>query len=666
MTTDTSTEQNPAPVTQSALNSSDPAVRFNAGLDLVRQGDPTGIPALIEALGHESASVRLFHAGKALVQLGQPAIPALEQALLANEPQVQVAAACLLYQIEPARFAALLPYLNAALQSEEQPVMGDALHFLSLAVQEERQSVVPALLTALRSTKPAADPEGWATDQRTTVAIVLAKIGEPRERIVDALLEALRGAIPAVRWGAACGLAELGSAARAAVNTLIATVRNEDEEGPVRVEAAYALAVIGDPKDETLPVLLAALQCNSSWVRAFAARILGALAAPPTQYEEPTYFDAITRALMGMRGLPHLAEPSTKVVTALAQAVTDSDFNVRRNGVAALARLESQASAAVPTLLTALHAPDIGPIAAEALAQIGGEEVVAQLQTLLQTENGTTASHAAYALKLLDASSPADYYDIVPLEPTPHHFYCQVQVTLDAEKVAAFEALYQATLARGQGASVDYMLPYPKHEFLRYLVEQKGLFLHGSGKPDIDILKPFRYGTDAADHGNVSGVYADRDPIRPVYFAVVEGKRCFGLTNGYFNLTETGDHSTKGDLPCNERFYKLAIGVNGLCRPFWRTGMIYVLPPDTFTYEKEWTSREPVPPLMRVPVTQEDLPLHEQVWGADWRRLDLNWVDPREPFPFLQDVQAHPILPAGRPLWCRESENDEELNHDRE
>lgn len=636
-----------------ALNSSDPAVRFNAGLDLVRQSDPTGIPALIEALGHESASVRLFHAGKALVQLGQPAIPALEQALQSETPQVRIAAACLLYQIEPARFAALLPYLNAALQSAEQQVMADALHLLSLAAQEDRQAVVPALLTALRSTNPAADPEGWATDQRTTVAIVLAKIGEPREPIVDALVAALQGEIPAVRWGAACGLAEMGTAARAAVAALTATVRNEEEEGPVRVEAAYALARIGDPKEETLPVLLAALQCNSAWVRAFAARILGAMAAPPIPFEEPTYFDAITRALMGMRGLPHLADAPPTVVSALAQAVTDPDFNVRRNAVAALARLESLASAAVPTLLAALHAPDIGPMAAEALAKIGGAEVVAQLQGLLQGENGTTASHTAYTLKLLDASPPADHA-VAPLEPTPHHFYCQVQVTMDAEKMAAFEALYQATLARGQGETVDYTLPYPKHEFLRYLVEEKGLFLHGSGKPDIDILKPFRYGTDAADHGNVSGVYADRDPIRPVYFAVVEGKRSFGLTNGYFNFTESGEHSTKGDLPCNERFYKLAIGVNGLCRPFWRTGMIYVLPPDTFTYEKEWTSRQPVPPLMRVPVTHKDLPLHEQVWGADWRRLDLNWVDPREPFPFLQDVQAHPILPAGRPLWCAE------------
>ena len=43
--------------------------------------------------------------------------------------------------------------------------------------------------------------------------------------------------------------------------------------------------------------------------------------------------------------------------------------------------------------------------------------------------------------------------------------------------------------------------------------------------------------TDGSDHGNVSGVYADRDPIRPIYFAVVHRGRCFGLNNGFFDLT---------------------------------------------------------------------------------------------------------------------------------
>ena len=160
-----------------ALSNSDSAIRFNAGLDLVKLGDVTGIPALIEAFEHESSSVRLFHGSQALVQLGKPAVPALEVALLSDNPQVQIDAACTLYQIEPDRFSALLPILNAALQSDNPKVMGDALQFLSRVTEQDRQQTVPALLQALRNTTPAEDPEGWATDQRVPVAILLAKIG---------------------------------------------------------------------------------------------------------------------------------------------------------------------------------------------------------------------------------------------------------------------------------------------------------------------------------------------------------------------------------------------------------------------------------------------------------------------------------------------------------
>lgn len=642
---------------QTALQSPDPAIRFNAGLDLVKAGDVTGIPALIEAFEHESASVRLFHASKALVHLGKPAVPALEQALHAAHPQVRIDAACTLYQIEPDRFSTLLPFLNEALQAADAKVMGDALQFLSLVTDQDRRLTVPALLQALRNATPAADPEGWVTDPRISVAVLLAQIGEPVAAIVAALVAALQGALPAVRWAAACALAELGSAAHPALPALAQTVRDEAEVETVRVEAAYALAVIGEPVQETLPVLVAAAQSADWWVRAFAARLLGELGAT-TARPVPELFDAMTRALMGMRRLPQIDKPPAALVQTLVHLLADPDYNVRRNAIAALAQLAEPAAPAISALVDLLPQADVGPLAAETLAKIGAAAHPA-LQGVLRQGAPPARRHAAYGLSLLygpkkeTASIDGEISAPQRFTPATEHFYCQVQVDLNQDKVDAFEGLYQATVARGQGVAVDYTLPYPKHEFLRYLVEHKGLFLHGSGKADIDVLKPFRYGIDAADHGNVSGIYADKDPIRPIYFAVVNGARCFGQSNGYFNLLADGQHSSKGDLPCNERFYKLAIGVNGLRRPFWRPGMIYILPPETFTFHEEWTSRAPVPLLMRLAVTPDDLPLREQVWGSDWRQLDPNWVDPHQPFPFLKDVQNHPILPSGLPLWCQ-------------
>ena len=56
---------------RAALLADDWAVRFNAGLDLVKLGQTDGIPALIEGLEHHSRAVRNFHAGKALIQFGR-------------------------------------------------------------------------------------------------------------------------------------------------------------------------------------------------------------------------------------------------------------------------------------------------------------------------------------------------------------------------------------------------------------------------------------------------------------------------------------------------------------------------------------------------------------------------------------------------------------------
>ena len=128
--------------------------------------------------------------------------------------------------------------------------------------------------------------------------------------------------------------------------------------------------------------------------------------------------------------------------------------------------------------------------------------------------------------------------------------------------------------------------------------------------------------------------------------------RCFGLNNGFIDLTEDGEISAGQDQGFDRRFYRLAIGVNGLRRDPWRDGMVYVLPPDTFELWNEWTSRVPVAPVMRIPVTPHDLPLWQEVWSVDWRQRGLVWIDPNESFPFLHDTQGTPIRLSDRPPWC--------------
>src|SRR4051794_28104305 len=70
------------------------------------------------------------------------------------------------------------------------------------------------------------------------------------------------------------------------------------------------------------------------------------------------------------------------------------------------------------------------------------------------------------------------------------HFVEAPPLRLDAGKVRAFEELYQTMMDSAPGEILDYRLPYPKHEFLRYLVARKHLLIHGSNHPAIVALAP--------------------------------------------------------------------------------------------------------------------------------------------------------------------------------
>ena len=75
----------------------------------------------------------------------------------------------------------------------------------------------------------------------------------------------------------------------------------------------------------------------------------------------------------------------------------------------------------------------------------------------------------------------------------------------------------------------------------------------------------------------------------------------------------------------------------------WRRGTVYALPRETFEFWEEWTSRVAVRPLLKLAVGPDDLPLKDDLWGADLRKPGSIWVDPRAPFPYLEDVWAVPI-----------------------
>ena len=376
------TEDRNLPKLRAALLADDWAVRFNAGLDLVKLVHVDGIPALIEGLGHQSRVVRNFHAGTALISLGDNASPALAAELESTNIRVRSAAANILQQIDGAGADEFLSVAIDVLDSDDSEAKSDAYALLG-RIGEGAHRIVPRLTATLRKPVVLHDPQAWEEDQRHPMTAVLARISKPIDQTTAALVESL-----------------------------------DHDDCCVRGLAAYALKLINTPQTTEL--------------------------------------------------------------------VKDAERQGR----------------------------------------------------------------------------------VLPFEPrVEEHLLPQVDVVYDEPKLLAFEGLYERTIASGQGSEIEYDLSYPKHEFMRFLVEFKGLLMHGSNSADIKVMNPVRFSTDAGAPGNVSGVYAAKDHLQPLFFAIVNRRRCFGLTNGFVDRKEDGAFTSgEEEVGVHSRFYYLSIDYKGLLR----------------------------------------------------------------------------------------------------
>lgn len=181
---------------------------------------------------------------------------------------------------------------------------------------------------------------------------------------------------------------------------------------------------------------------------------------------------------------------------------------------------------------------------------------------------------------------------------------------LDERERRAFDRLFSDTLVHASGAvpQVRYTCPYPKHEFLHYLVEHHQALVHGSTRPNIELLEPRAESDNAGCI--VHAVFAASDGIWPMFFAILDRKPYpFSVNNGCRREPSGKVYhfstSTLHDQP-------------------WTEGMMYVIPRTSFEQRTDadgnptdqWLSRSAVRPLLKLNVLPAD-------------------------FPFLQDVQYH-------------------------
>ena len=171
------------------------------------------------------------------------------------------------------------------------------------------------------------------------------------------------------------------------------------------------------------------------------------------------------------------------------------------------------------------------------------------------------------------------------------------------------------------GQEIEYDLPYPKHEFLRFLEKQEAVMFHGSGDFDIEEFVPLRTSTelnDSSGRGNKLAIYATHDALWPLFFAIIDRPNLQGsIRNGVDYFQNEAGQQLAG--------YHFSINREQLADRPVRTGMLYILPRETFVrlehapgiYTNEWASTEPTKPIARLRVAPEDFPFLEQIAGHD-------------------------------------------------
>ncbi|WP_096186502.1 hypothetical protein [Evansella halocellulosilytica] len=184
-------------------------------------------------------------------------------------------------------------------------------------------------------------------------------------------------------------------------------------------------------------------------------------------------------------------------------------------------------------------------------------------------------------------------------------FLKQPELSLSKKAVEGFDAIYEKSVLNGDGNFIKYESDYPKDLFLNYIIEQKGVLVHGSNNPSISSFEP-RPST-LFNGKPVHAVFAASDGIWSLFFAVINRKEYQGsLRNMCFTIP------TKKGF---KRYYYFSLEKEYYGKR-WTDGTIYILPKKAFKQggvKNEWICETNVEPLAKLSVTPNDFPFLHQV-----------------------------------------------------
>ncbi len=176
-----------------------------------------------------------------------------------------------------------------------------------------------------------------------------------------------------------------------------------------------------------------------------------------------------------------------------------------------------------------------------------------------------------------------------------------------------FEEMFSTMRRTGVSAFTEPKEGVAKTDFLAWLVEKKGVLLHGSNEQSILELEPRLANCRSKEFGNMKAVYAIADPILPTFYAIRDKDTFRGTSrSGIIELVDDGIVT---------REYDFAVSRDMLEKAPWSQGAVYVLSKETFVQGHddegniidEWASLTPVVPIGKIKIQPNDFPYLHQI-----------------------------------------------------
>jgi hypothetical protein len=209
----------------------------------------------------------------------------------------------------------------------------------------------------------------------------------------------------------------------------------------------------------------------------------------------------------------------------------------------------------------------------------------------------------------------------------PDYWLHRPSLDIDPQSCSDFDHLLSNLKVTGQNTLIHYDFRIPKWQFLCYLADQKGVVLHGTGNPGIQVFEPSP-SIDLSEFGAQNAVYGAADGLWAMFFAILDRTQYpMSTSNACIRLVDV-----VGEV--SEPRYVFSISHIALRQKPWRKGMVYLLPDETFVrqpslrfgpYEvriPQLASLVPVIPFARLEVSPDDFPFLKDIRGLDDSRLE--------------------------------------------